>query len=148
MSSLFAANVGVLLTLTFVAHQMLLSLDAVVRTLIRRLVTGRRLLEWETAAEAELGRRSGRRSMCTWTGFLCWLSRLRCSSVVQPQGAFYAALPVLVLWAGSKFISMWLNRPHTRAQAAFAKRRFILASSRATHLALFCRVQHRKSTTG
>ncbi len=33
LDSLFSANVSVLLTLTFVAHQMLLSLDAVVRTL-------------------------------------------------------------------------------------------------------------------
>ena len=39
------------------AHQTLLSLDAVVRALVRRLVTRERLLEWETAAEAELGER-------------------------------------------------------------------------------------------
>ena len=36
---------------------MLLSLDAVVRTLVRRLVTRRRLLEWETAAETEFSTR-------------------------------------------------------------------------------------------
>ena len=47
----------VLLTLTLLAHQTLLSLDAVVRALVRRLVTRERLLEWETAAEAELGER-------------------------------------------------------------------------------------------
>jgi len=36
------------------AHQTLLSLDAVVRTLVRR-ITHERMLEWETAAQAELG---------------------------------------------------------------------------------------------
>ena len=52
---LFTSNFTVLLTLTLLAHQTLLSLDAVVRALVRRLVTRQRLLEWETAAEAELG---------------------------------------------------------------------------------------------
>ncbi len=55
MGVLFAANVGVFLTLTFLANQMLLSLDAVARALIRRMVTRERLLEWETAAEVEMG---------------------------------------------------------------------------------------------
>ena len=46
-----------LYSLRFLPHQMLLSLDAVVRTLVRRLVTRRRLLEWETAAETEFSTR-------------------------------------------------------------------------------------------
>jgi len=28
------------------------------------------------------------------------------------KGAFASALPILMLWAGSKLISVWLNRPH------------------------------------
>ena len=64
LRNLFATNFTVLLTLTLLAHQTLLSLDAVVRTLVRRLVTRERLLEWETAAEAELGeRRTTNRSL-------------------------------------------------------------------------------------
>ena len=51
------------LTLTFLAHQALLSMDAVVRTMVRRLITRQRLLQWETAAEAEL---AGYRARC-WT---------------------------------------------------------------------------------
>src|SRR5207253_4453860 len=50
-AALITANASVFFTLSFLPHQMLLSLDAVVRTLVRRLVTRRRLLEWETAAE-------------------------------------------------------------------------------------------------
>ncbi|MGH9529162.1 MAG: glucoamylase family protein, partial [Terriglobales bacterium] len=122
LDSLFTANVGVLLTLTFMAHQTLLSLDAVVRTLIRRLVTGRRLLEWETAAEAELGKekRTPVDVYMNWVpplalalGLLLWFSR---------RNAFYAALPILVLWAGSKFISMWLNRPHHASRGEASQR--------------------------
>src|SRR5581483_5778118 len=47
------------LTLTFLAHQTLLSLDAVVRAIVRAALTRERLLEWETAAEAELSTRLG-----------------------------------------------------------------------------------------
>src|SRR5205807_6145094 len=52
LSALFSSNVGTLLNIIFLAHQTLVSLDAVARTLVRRLFTQQRLLEWETAAEA------------------------------------------------------------------------------------------------
>ena len=54
MGQFFDANITDLLTLTFLAHQALLSIDAVVRTMVRRLITRQRLLQWETAAQAEL----------------------------------------------------------------------------------------------
>jgi len=111
VDALFAAHVNVLLTLTFLAHQMLLSLDAVVRTLVRRIVTQQRLLQWETAAEAEVGGYKHTRldSYLDWTpalalglGVLVWLVR---------RSALPAALPILLLWACSKLLSQWLNRP-------------------------------------
>src|SRR6202043_790453 len=53
----FAASFGfTLLNLTFLPHHMLLSLDAITRSLSRRLVSGKHLLEWETAAQVEFGR--------------------------------------------------------------------------------------------
>ena len=111
VDGLFAANVNVFLTLTFLAHQMLISLDAVVRTLVRRIFTRQRLLQWETAAEAEIGgyRPTPLDSYLDWTpalalglGLLVWL--------VRPT-ALPAALPILLLWACSKLLSGWLNRP-------------------------------------
>ena len=39
MTACLPPNINVFLSLTFLAHQMLLSLDAVVRTLVRRMVT-------------------------------------------------------------------------------------------------------------
>jgi len=112
LKSLFNANFSVFLIMTFLAHQMLVSLDAVVRTFIRRVFTGRRLLEWETAAEVELGRekRTPVDIYMNWVpvvaiglGLAVWFAR---------KGAFASALPILMLWAGSKLISVWLNRPH------------------------------------
>src|ERR1700733_9689700 len=107
-STLIATNFTALLTLTLLAPQTLLSLDAVARVLVRRLVTRERLLEWETAAEAELGeRRTPVDRYIDWMpllaaglGVLIWLSR--------PQ-SLPAAAPILVLWACSKGLVLWLN---------------------------------------
>ena len=110
-NTLVTANASVFLTLIFLAHQTLISLDAVVRTLIRRMVTRQRLLEWETAAEAEIGkqRRTPVDVYLNWMpvlacglGILVWLGRPK---------AFTAALPILLLWAGSKLVALWLNSP-------------------------------------
>jgi cyclic beta-1,2-glucan glucanotransferase len=108
LANLFATNFTVLLTLTLLAHQMLLSLDAVGRALVRRLVTRERLLEWETAAEAELGeRRTQIDRYLDWMpilaiglGALIWLTR---------PHSLWAAAPILALWACSKGLVLWLN---------------------------------------
>jgi cyclic beta-1,2-glucan synthetase len=104
-------SVSVWLMVTFLAHQALLSIDAVVRTLVRRMITRQRLLQWETAAQAELAgyKRTVLDIYLTWTPALAlgifallWFAR---------RSAVPAALPVLLLWACSKPISLWLDRP-------------------------------------
>jgi cyclic beta-1,2-glucan synthetase len=98
----------VLLGLILLEHQALLSLDAIVRALVRRLITRRRLLEWETAEEAELGgRRSAVDRYLGWTPFvavglalLIWM--------IHPS-ALRAAAPILLLWACSQPLALWLN---------------------------------------
>ena len=52
---IFGDCTGVLLVLIFLVHDALVSLDAVFRSSYRRAISRQRLLEWETAAEAELG---------------------------------------------------------------------------------------------
>src|SRR6201999_4260118 len=47
-----------LLNLVYLPHQTLLALDAIIRSLVRSFITGQRLLEWETAAEAESSAKS------------------------------------------------------------------------------------------
>ncbi len=110
-AALLSANASVFFTLVFLAHQMLLSLDAVVRTLVRRMVTRRRLLEWETAAETELSKT--RRTPVDL--YLDWLPVLALALGLlvffAGRRAFFAALPILLLWGCSKWISMWLNLP-------------------------------------
>jgi len=128
LSGLYAANVNAFFTLTFLAHQTLLSLDAVVRVMVRRMVTQQRLLEWETAAEAELAtgkRRAPVDVYLNWTpvvavviGVVLWFVH---------RNAFAAALPVLLLWAASRAISSWLNQsPAARRDDLSAKDRQFL----------------------
>ncbi|MBX9601769.1 MAG: hypothetical protein K2X35_12220 [Bryobacteraceae bacterium] len=104
------AAVVALLSLVFLLHQALLSLDAISRSILRVFVTRKRLLEWETAAQAE---QAGRRKATVdryleWTpviaagiGFAVWL--------VRPE-ALPVALPVLLSWFFSLGISAFLNR--------------------------------------
>ncbi|MGA9474501.1 MAG: glucoamylase family protein, partial [Terriglobales bacterium] len=109
LGNVFASHFTALLTLTLLAHQTLLSLDAVVRALVRHLITRERLLEWETAAEAELGNRDTPIDRyLNWVpflaialGLLIWRTR--------PHSSLLAAVPILALWVCSKGIALWLN---------------------------------------
>jgi hypothetical protein len=110
-STLGSNCVNLLLTLTFLPHQMLLSFDAVVRSLVRRMVTGRRLLEWETAEEAEVAkeRKSPADIYLNWVPVIA-IGLGTILYFARPH-ALYAASPVLLLWALSKPFSVWLNNP-------------------------------------
>ena len=125
-TALLNANASMFFTLSFLPHQMLLSLDAVVRTLVRRLVTRRRLLEWETAAETELSARK----RTPVDIYLDWIPALALALGVlvffTGRRAFFAALPILLLWGCSKWISMWLNLPsRAHAQRNLRQRRVV-----------------------
>ncbi len=103
-------NFTSLLTLIFLAHQTLLALDAVIRALVRRTLTRERLLEWETAAEAEVSR-----GLTPVDRYLNWMPFLAIAIgalvwLVRPH-SLVAAAPILVLWGSSKMVSVWLNRP-------------------------------------
>ena len=133
LSGFYAACVNVFFNLTFLAHQTLLSLDAVVRSSVRRIFTNRRLLEWETAAQAELGtqRRGPTDIYLTWTPFialalgaLLWMLR---------HEAVFGALPVLVLWACSTLVAQWLNRPSAAPRREVSKSNMAFLRNSALH---------------
>lgn len=107
-STLLENNFTVVIGLTLLAHQAMLSLDAIGRALIRRLITRERLLEWETAAEAELGQRRS-----PFDGYINWMPLLAIGLGILVwrvhPGALWPAIPILVLWACSKPFALWLN---------------------------------------
>ncbi len=106
-----------LLNVVFLPHSTMLSLDAILRALIRRFITGQRLLEWETAAEAEAGKRttpvdrylSASPLFALAVALLVWWKDPRTLPV---------ALPVLLLWGIASALTAWLNRPPHEAMAA------------------------------
>ena len=110
ITALYTAHVNVFFTLTFLAHQTLVSLDAVIRALVRRFVTHCRLLEWETAAEIELGPRRA----TPIDRYLEWMPGLAVGLglvvLLARPAALSAAIPLLLLWGSSKAVSAWLNR--------------------------------------
>jgi len=110
-AGLGATMVNVFLTLTFLAHQTLISADAVFRTFYRRMVSGQRLLEWETAAEAEVdsGKHRFVDALLNWTPGVALM--VGAVVYVSHRHALPIALPILFLWACSQPVSFWLNRP-------------------------------------
>jgi len=130
VKGLVASTINVFLILTFLAHQALISLDAVVRSLVRRIITQRRLLEWETAAEAELAikRHTPVDRYLNWTPVLGLLLAVLVGT--SHRHALAPALPIILLWAGSKLISLWLNEPPRPARTeASAKDELFLRRS-------------------
>ncbi|HEU4595677.1 MAG TPA: glucoamylase family protein [Pyrinomonadaceae bacterium] len=99
------------LTLTFLAHQAYLMCDAVARTLYRKLVSQRRLLEWTTAAQAEAGSAP---TLAAAFRFMwpVWLMAVAVGALVFAlrPGALAASAPFLLLWAASPFVAYRVSR--------------------------------------
>jgi hypothetical protein len=130
IDTLSTAHFSVLLTLIFLVHQTLVSMDAVVRTMVRRMYTRQRLLEWETAAEAEMGTKRAPMDM-----YLDWMPAIALVLAllvlwIRPH-ALPAAVPILVLWASSKLVALWLNHPPGPARNLISQKdaRFLRCSA-------------------
>jgi hypothetical protein len=125
----FLQAVGVaLLNLVFLPHQTMLSLDAIVRSLVRRFITGQRLLEWETAAEAESS--PGKRTPVDRYLAATPVVAIALGLVVAffHYRSLFVAAPILVLWGLESGITVWLNRspreekqPLTAQEEAFSR---------------------------
>jgi cyclic beta-1,2-glucan synthetase len=99
--------------ITFLCHQGFVTMDAVVRTVIRVTITHRQMLEWETAAEAEI---AANKKKSPVEVYMDWMPLLSFGIAVviaafRPT-SFLIALPFLALWASSKPICHWLNQPY------------------------------------
>jgi cyclic beta-1,2-glucan synthetase len=113
----------VALSITFLAHQAYLMTDAILRTLYRKLLTHRHLLEWTTAAQAEQGSRHDLSSVFRFM----WPTELVVAAVcalvlsVRP-GMMFVAAPFLLAWAISPLIAYWVSRPGARKREELLER--------------------------
>jgi cyclic beta-1,2-glucan synthetase len=107
--SAFANSFGfTVLNLTLLPHHMLMSLDAIGRSLARQLLSGKRLLEWETAAQAE---NSNSRTTLDLYLQLSPLIAVLIGLILAFTNArsLPAALPVLLLWTVAPVVAAWQN---------------------------------------
>jgi len=102
----------ILLTLVFLPYDAYISLDAIGRTLLRLLVTRKRLLEWQTSGDAERNAQAG------LGGF--YATMWAAPTVALGAGLLLArfhpahlslALPLLALWCAAPAIAWWISRP-------------------------------------
>ena len=108
----------ILLNLVFLPHQTILAIDAIVRASIRYFITGERLLEWETAAQAEcaLARRRLFDRYLAWMPVAAALLAVLIHFCAPKPGAIFCAAPILALWALSGLLAVWLNNPPRNQQ--------------------------------
>lgn len=104
-----------LLNLAFLPHQTLLSADAIVRSLIRRFVTGRLLLEWETAAQAEASKTRSSLDIYLQASPLLALVIAGLVYLHRPLDLWVTG-PILALWALAPLITGWLNSPPRKVE--------------------------------
>ncbi|MDX6384271.1 MAG: cyclic beta,2-glucan synthetase, partial [Blastocatellia bacterium] len=99
------------LAVAFLAHQAWLMTDAIGRTAYRKLISGKHLLEWQTAATSE---KSSRHDLPAFLRFM-WpaqgLTLLATLLIVfaRPR-ALPLAIPVLLSWAASPLIAFYVSR--------------------------------------
>ncbi len=118
-----------LLHLVFLVHQTCFAIDAILRALVRRFITGERLLEWETAEQAE-ARTGARTPVDRYLGFMpliaAALAALVWFAAIQHY-AIYCAAPILLLWALAHPVTAWLNKPPSeRVRIAAPDRELLL----------------------
>jgi hypothetical protein len=109
-STMFSSLGITLLNIIFLPHHMLFSLDAIIRSLNRTYVSGRNLLDWETAAQSESGGTRGSLDTYLKLSPVIALTIAMGLSLARPQSLF-AASPVLILWALAPAVVSWLNSP-------------------------------------
>ena len=101
-----------LLTLVFLPYDAFISLDAISRTLVRLLFTHKRLLEWQTASDAERTTRTGPAGFYAtmWIAPVVALAGGSFLALMQPSELPLAA-PFLGLWLASPWIAWRISQP-------------------------------------
>jgi len=111
------AQVNLFIRIGSLCHQALVTVDAIVRAVVRMTVTHERLLEWETAAEAEstYGKKTPVETYLQLTPWITFLVGVIVA--LERPASFMIALPLLVLWGLSKPIQQWFDLPVRKPDA-------------------------------
>ncbi|HEX7576918.1 MAG TPA: cyclic beta 1-2 glucan synthetase, partial [Verrucomicrobiae bacterium] len=102
----------IFLTLAFLSYDAFISLDAISRTLLRLLVTRKRLLEWQTASDSE---RTTRADLADFYATMWITPGIALATgiflVIKQPGQLIFALPLLFVWLAAPWIAWWISQP-------------------------------------
>ena len=104
--------IGLLLTLAWLPHEAFYSLEAILRTLWRMVISRRRLLQWHPSSEVARagGNQLGALVRFMWFGPALALVTAAVLSLQRPS-ALVVALPLLLSWFVSPALAWWASRP-------------------------------------
>ncbi len=114
------------LTLAYLPYEAYFSLDAIIRTNWRMLVTHKRLLEWSPSGEPErefdreVDPTSRTNLLASWRSM--WIAPVIAIAAAiyltaSMPAALAAAGPILLLWLAAPAIAWWISRPLVRREA-------------------------------
>ncbi len=122
-------------TLVCLPYEAFFSLEAIIRTGVRILITHKRLLEWNPSGDGE---RPGRSDLVAsfqamWIAPIIALAATIYLALSKPA-VLWVAGPILGLWFTSPAIAWWISRPLTRRAARLTadQTRFLHKISRKT----------------
>ena len=122
-------------TLACLPYEAFFSLDAIVRTLWRMLVSRRHLLQWNPSSEVErtLDDTPATSVATMWFGPVFALGTAVMLIRVHP-GALWVATPILLLWVASPLLMWWMGRARTadRGELSDEELRFLGRLARRT----------------
>ena len=123
------------LTLTMLPYDAFISLDAIGRTLLRVLVTRKRLLEWQTSSDSEQAHRITVRGFYAtmWIAPVVALVSVLPLALRQP-GQLMLVLPLLTAWLAAPWIAWWISQPIQAAsvELTLAQLGFLRSTTRKT----------------
>jgi cyclic beta-1,2-glucan synthetase len=133
--SAFTASFGfTILHLTFLPHHMLLSLDAIIRSMSRTLFSGKHLLEWETAAQAESGR-AKKTPLDVYLQLSPVVALLIAAALAFTNiRSLFAAGPILLLWAIAPLVALWLDAPPRQEEGPLTESDKLFLLQQALHV--------------
>jgi len=114
--------VQVVFTLACLPYEAFFSMDAILRTTWRMLVTQKQLLEWSPSGDPDRNNRNSRMGSLAGVCRTMWFAPfLAITAIVHAAVAnpavLVAAAPILILWFASPLIAWWISRPLTRHRA-------------------------------
>jgi cellobiose phosphorylase len=102
----------IFLTLAFLAYDAFISLDAISKTLLRLLVTHKRLLEWQTSSDSE---RTTRADLTDFYATMWIAPGIALAAglflIIRQPAQLMFALPLLLVWLAAPWIAWWISQP-------------------------------------